>query len=404
MYISGKYVSASYFLNIFIILFCIFFSGQLFAKKMNVAMLTYISGKVEIINSEDREADFGVDVYTGDIITTSKNASFMLTFYDGCRQESVNGNSTIKVGKHRSSIIKGRFTKVDKFDCEIPRAELAENDSYKKAGINFRGDNSLLDTNKIKYQQKITSFCLTNNDKLSIKKLKQQASALAYNNALVLFINESTKANLASLNHNISQQLLQMSVKDFKVLKYSQKPNEVCAKVSVVANAEELQQAYKIVQQSSIQPKISYVQNSDNPLQLKLWTNRRHDPYFRDDENIFIYFVSNEDVYLKLDYFMSDGTVAHLIPNILSGYNKIKAGKLYTLGGKNSEIDLVASPPYGKEEIRAIIKKDPFSSYVQASEVVDQSAEYERLLSKHLSQHSAKNKFVNVSFELISTP
>jgi len=405
MFINAKLSSIRFISSYILALGLLVLSIPIYADKMNVAILTHISGTVEISNSADREADFGVDIYEGDIISTAKEGTFTLTFYNGCRQEQVKKNSSIKVGMSSSSIIKGGFSNINTFDCEVPAPQLGMDDSHKKAGITFRGADIDKEVKKIAYENKIVSSCVTNNSKKTIKQLRKNASEQAFQQVLSQFIKPINSANLDLLNNPLVQkELLSRYVNESKIIKYSNNNNKVCAKVSISANSKILDKGLKECKKSNKLLAWEVNQNQSSDLHFKLWTNRKESPFFRDDEEIFIYFVSNKDVYLKLDYFMADGTVAHLVPNILPNYNKLKAGKLYILGGKSSEIDLVATPPYGTEEIRAIVNKEPFSSEIQKSEAVEESRPYEKIIAKYISKHKSKNILANTSFELISTP
>jgi len=168
MFINAKLSSIRFISSYILALGLLVLSIPIYADKMNVAILTHISGTVEISNSADREADFGVDIYEGDIISTAKEGTFTLTFYNGCRQEQVKKNSSIKVGMSSSSIIKGGFSNINTFDCEVPAPQLGMDDSHKKAGITFRGADIDKEVKKIAYENKIVSSCVTNNSKKTI--------------------------------------------------------------------------------------------------------------------------------------------------------------------------------------------------------------------------------------------
>lgn len=103
-----------------------------------VAMISDMRGKVRFENTTDREADFGTDIFIGDMIKTGNHAFVSLTFYNGCRQEKLAPNSLIQVGQNKSILKQGKFETIKQLDCQIPEAVLSETDSHLKAGLVLR--------------------------------------------------------------------------------------------------------------------------------------------------------------------------------------------------------------------------------------------------------------------------
>ncbi len=103
-----------------------------------VAMIISLQGNVAFENLNNRQIDFGTDIFIGDLIKTGSNSTIAITFYNGCRQEVVDQQSIIQVGRHKSIIHSGQFKQVEKLDCEIPKAILEAADSHLKAGLVIR--------------------------------------------------------------------------------------------------------------------------------------------------------------------------------------------------------------------------------------------------------------------------
>ncbi|MFK5985840.1 MAG: DUF4384 domain-containing protein [Pseudomonadota bacterium] len=214
-----------------------------------VAMITSFDGKVNFENSTERQIDFGTDIFIGDILKTGINSNLLLTFYNGCRQETLDQQSLIQVGKKQSVLRSGQFKKIDILDCNIPKAVLQQSDSHLKAGLVIRG-----------------------------------------------------------VGKTDSNFVLEPIVKN-------------------------------------------------NSFHLKAWTNKGKQPAFKINSPILIHFLSNQDAYVIVNYYTSDGQLYPLTPELLLKEGKISANKLYTLG--NSGVGLVAGLPTGIDNIQIIASNEP---------------------------------------------
>lgn len=123
----------------------IFIAVQIFipAKGLTasraVGLITSIEGDVSFVSDKERSADFGVDIYEGDILKTGRNSTLIIAYNDSCRQEQIGENSIVKVGSKQSVIKKGNPVKSELFDCEAPKVLLNNEDSHAKGGMIFRG-------------------------------------------------------------------------------------------------------------------------------------------------------------------------------------------------------------------------------------------------------------------------
>jgi hypothetical protein len=217
-----------------------------------VAMITAIEGKVSFENTTNRQIDFGTDIFIGDMLKTAKNSTVSLTFYNGCRQETIDQKTLIQVGNTKSVVRSGQFKQVEALDCTIPQVVLQESDSHLKAGMVVRGVNT--------------------NNKLP---------------------------NFSSL----------------------------------IPSAD------------------------NNAVQLRAWTNHGKQPTFRLGEAIILHFLSNQDAYVIVNYYASNGELYQLTPELLLDDNRILSKKLYSLGNKGA--GLIAGLPTGIDSIQIIASNKP---------------------------------------------
>ncbi len=157
---------------------------------------------------------------------------------------------------------------------------------------------------------------------------------------------------------------------------------ELHAKLDVQSIQEELERrvsARKISERVQA-PDLSFKGNFN--LEIKL---NKTDGKYKEGEELQVYVKSDEDVYLKLDYFQADGTVVHMVPNLFNGQTLIKKGVPYTFGGKDSPARFVISGPFGDEVIKAFASKTPFPESVKSATAVSKSDVYLPTLERGLS-------------------
>ncbi|MBF0264481.1 MAG: DUF4384 domain-containing protein [Gammaproteobacteria bacterium] len=122
---------------IFPIILMLAFSKQSYSST-TVGMVTNVSGDVIYAAKENSKVDFGDDLIFNDKIKIGHNSSLSLTYFDGCRREWFNSNSSLDVGKNKSTVLSGSLLKSDNFDCTIPKVSLDENGSFRLAAKIFR--------------------------------------------------------------------------------------------------------------------------------------------------------------------------------------------------------------------------------------------------------------------------
>jgi len=88
---------------------------------------------------------------------------------------------------------------------------------------------------------------------------------------------------------------------------------------------------------------------------------------------------STKKVFLLLDYFQSDNTVVHMVPNLFSGQAELEVGKSYTFGGDNDDYDFVITEPFGPERIKGIASNQRFTDQLKTKERQGAGKEYASL-------------------------
>ena len=93
---------------------------------------------------------------------------------------------------------------------------------------------------------------------------------------------------------------------------------------------------------------------------IDIWTNKST---YRVGEEIRFSFRSDRDCYLTLIDYEPNGKVKILFPNRYYQNNFIKAGKTYTIPGREYGFKLTIEPPIGIEKIKAIATTKPLSLF-----------------------------------------
>lgn len=101
--------------------------------------------------------------------------------------------------------------------------------------------------------------------------------------------------------------------------------------------------------------------NQDKPsFNIDVWTDKKR---YRIGEAICFYFRSDQDCYLTLVDYETNGNVKVLFPNRYYQNNSIRAGKTYIIPGSEYGFKLTVEPPPGIERIKAIATTEPLSLF-----------------------------------------
>ena len=180
---------------------------------------------------------------------------------------------------------------------------------------------------------------------------------------------------IISAKHNVTKS--PALLKEAIVEKEDRKPQEVCLTVSASLNPSTTEETIRqrlAAKEVAIEAQAAGVP-SQQDFGLKVWTNKPTNS-FVENERLIIFVKSERDVYLKLDYFQADGTVAHLVPNKYRGQGHITGGRTYAFGDDTSPEQFIVQAPYGDEVIKAIARLTPFDLSNEPTEVISDSRAY----------------------------
>jgi hypothetical protein len=252
--------------------------------------------------------------------------------------------------------------------------------------------------------------CYAFGDNETPAQAKRTAMAMAQEQAVrnhrVYVESTSTVRNFQledDLIHTVSAGMLQQ----IRVEKEEKKGQEICitvtAKLSPVsfedlirqrANAKEVAQ----VAQTPLMPQ-------SQGYGLRVWVDKT-DGHYIEGERLVVYVQSERDAYLTLDYFMADGCVLHLVPNVYRGQAFIRSGQTYSFGGDPDPEHILIIPPFGAETIKAMLSAFPIEDGGHdAGRGCDESRAYLRRLESGIKKGSRGVQLTGVdrSVALVTT-
>ena len=224
------------------------------------------------------------------------------------------------------------------------------------------------------------SHCYRYGDDETFIKARDTAINIALKQAIRshrVFVESSTRVKNFQLDDDIIATTSVAMLKETTVEKEERKPQEVCVTVTASLNptsTEEMIRQRLAAKEVAIEAKAAVVP-ARQEFGLKVWTNKPTNR-FVENEQVIIYVKSDRDVYLKLDYFQANGTVAHLVPNKYRGQGHIIGGRTYAFGDDTSPEHFIVQEPYGDEVIKAIASLTPFDFSNEPVEGISDSRAY----------------------------
>ena len=224
------------------------------------------------------------------------------------------------------------------------------------------------------------TYCYHYGDDQSYKIARETAFNLALREAIRshrVYIEAATRVKNFQLENDIIASTTAALLKEAIVEKEDRKPQEVCLTVSASLNPSTTEETIRqrlAAKEVAIEAKTAAIP-AHQDFGLKVWTNKPTNS-FVENERLIIYVKSERDVYLKLDYFQADGTVAHLVPNKYRGQGHITGGRTYAFGDDTSPEQFIVQAPYGDEVIKAIARLTPFDLSNEPTEVISDSRAY----------------------------
>lgn len=241
-------------------------------------------------------------------------------------------------------------------------------------------------------------YCYTYGDEETPAQGKKKALALARERAVEnhqVFISNKTSIENFQLTEDLIQSVSAGMLKNVTIQEENEKGRILC--VGIVAQIEPSLMQEEIerrLEQRELKNELVTLLDisgnegvgGESP-GLKIWLNQS-DSFYREGDNLIVYVQSEEDMYLKLDYFQADGKVVHLVPNFFRGQAFIEKGKTYEFGGPNSPEQFVIGGPYGDETIKALTSTHPFTEELQSKEKVSESKTYLKILKRGLDRRT----------------
>ena len=241
-------------------------------------------------------------------------------------------------------------------------------------------------------------YCYTYGDEETPAQGKKKALAKARERAVEnhqVFISSKTSIENFQLKEDLIQSVSAGMLKNVTIQEETEEGRILC--VRIVAHIEpSLMQAEieRRLEQRELNNEL--VTLLDAPVNgavvgerpgLKIWLNNS-DGFYREGDNLIVYVQSEQDMYLKLDYFQADGKVVHLVPNFFRGQAFIKKDKTYDFGGPNSPEQFVISGPFGDETLEALTSTQPFTKELQSQERVSEGKAYVKILKQGIERQT----------------
>jgi hypothetical protein len=221
--------------------------------------------------------------------------------------------------------------------------------------------------------------CYTYGDSETPAKARRAAIALAQEEAVRshrVFVQSATKVKKLQLEDDVVQTASAALLERIRVDKEDKRGQEICVAITAVLSPismEELLRQQMNAKEISDKA-VTVVPHASSP-GTRVWTNKS-DGHYVEGERLIIYVRSDQDAYLKLDYFQADATVVHLVPNQFRREGMLKAGRVYAFGDDASPEQFIVQGPFGAETITAIFSARPFESSVNGRSERGDSREY----------------------------
>ncbi len=208
--------------------------------------------------------------------------------------------------------------------------------------------------------------CYSYSDNETPTHAKRTAMALAQEQAVRnhrVFVESTSTVRNLQLEDDLIQTVSAGMLEQIRVENEEKKGQEICitmtAKLSPVSFEDLIQQRTnaKQIAQAAQAPLMPQSQGYG----LKVWVDKK-DGHYVEGERIVVYIQSERDAYLKLDYFMADGCVLHLVPNKYRGQELVRGGKEYSFGGDVDPERIRITSPFGAETIKAMLSAMPIDT------------------------------------------
>ena len=225
------------------------------------------------------------------------------------------------------------------------------------------------------------SACYQQTDDEALMAAQKKALNLAREAALLkikAYTDNAERITASGMENTIVAAVSRVGLGDIKITKQEVKAKQICVWITATPKSQEVaeliaqQLASKEVSKTAQSPVITQASNSFN---LKLWTNKKGEPYAEGDR-LIIYVESEKDAYLKLDYYTAEGKVVHLVPNVYVREARIQGGQTYSFGDEGGAAEFRISGPFGMETLKALASAVPFDADLTPTDQVSEATVY----------------------------
>ena len=118
---------------------------------------------------------------------------------------------------------------------------------------------------------------------------------------------------------------------------------------------------------------------------MRVWPDKGMGAVYVEGEKFSVHVALETNAHLQVEYFQSDGTVVHVLPNPKHN-NFVEGGKTFVIGKVGGGYEFVVTPPFGEELLMVIASHEPLEADPERP-VIEPAADYiERLLTGLRSQ------------------
>ena len=163
------------------------------------------------------------------------------------------------------------------------------------------------------------TWCYAYGDDETPAQAKRKSILLAQEQAVrsyQVFVKSQSRVKNFQLEEDLIEIASAAILQNISIAKQERKDREICttitASISPVSLEELIEQQ---VNAKDIQNKVELsVDNEHSSTGLSIRTNKPDGQFYEGDQ-LIVYVKSEEDTYIKIDYYQADGTVVHLVPN-----------------------------------------------------------------------------------------
>jgi hypothetical protein len=113
---------------------------------------------------------------------------------------------------------------------------------------------------------------------------------------------------------------------------------------------------------------------------MRVWPDKGMGAVYVEGEQFSVHVAPAMTAYIQADYFQSDGTVVHVLPNP-PHHNFVEGGNTFVIGQVGGGYEFVVTPPFGEELLMIIASQEPLEVDLERP-FIEPAVEYlERLLT-----------------------